>query len=180
MASNVARGIRVLIWAGLSVLVVMAIAVAASHAPEVERALTLAWLPATLAMVVLALAAAVVAAAFPWPTPVPGEPTDTEPLIPPPSLPACRRVSPVIALHALEPRCGSTTLAFNLAVQVAAVGTVGAGDRPRPICLLIAGQLTTSPGLDPAPLSSYFLSHRASVDESVVYLAVRHPTGCEL
>src|SRR5450756_2836128 len=152
MASNVARGVRVFLWAGLSVLVVVAVAVAASHAPQVERALTLAWLPATLAMVVLALAAAVVGAAFPWPTPVPGEPADTEPLIPPPSLPACRRVSPVIAFHALEPRCGSTTLAFNLAVQVAAVGT-GAGDRrPRPICLLIAGQLATSIGLDPEPL----------------------------
>ena len=180
MASNVARGVRVLVWAGLSVLVVMVVAVAASHAPQVARGLALAWLPATLAVVVLALAAAGVAAAFPWPTPVPGEPTDTEPLIPPPSLPACRRVSPVIAFHALEPRCGSTTLAFNLAVQVAAVGTVAGDRRPRPICLLIAGQLTTSLGLDPAPLSNYFLSHRASVDESVVDLAVRHPTGCEL
>jgi len=46
--------------------------------------------------------------------------------------------------------------------------------------LLTAGQLTTSLGLDPAPLSNYFLSHRASVDESVVDLAVRHPSGCEL
>src|ERR1035437_7030020 len=180
MASNIARGVRVLVWAGLSVIVVMVVAVAASHAPQVARGLALAWLPAIIAVVVLALVAAVVAAAFPWPTPVPGEPTDTEPLIPPPSLPACRRVSPVIAFHALEPRCGSTTLAFNLAVQVAAVGTVAGDRRPRPICLLIAGQLTTSLGLDPAPLSNYFLSHRASVDESVVDLAVRHPTGCEL
>ena len=180
MASNVARGLRVFVWAGLSVLVVIALAVAASHVPQLARALEVGWLPATLVVVVLALAAAVVAAAFPWPSPVPGEPTDTEPLIPPPSLPACRRVSPVIAFHALEPRCGSTTLAFNLAVQVAAVGTVAGDRRPRPICLLTAGQLTTSLGLDPAPLSNYFLSHRASVDESVVDLAVRHPSGCEL
>jgi DNA-binding transcriptional LysR family regulator len=46
--------------------------------------------------------------------------------------------------------------------------------------LLTAGQLTASLGLDPAPLMDYFLSHRASVDESIVDLAVRHPTGCEL
>ncbi|HEV2035328.1 MAG TPA: hypothetical protein VGU71_14210, partial [Candidatus Dormibacteraeota bacterium] len=45
---------------------------------------------------------------------------------------------------------------------------------------MTAGQLTTSLGLDPAPLNNYFLSHRASVDESVVDLAVRHPSGCEL
>jgi hypothetical protein len=153
MASNIARGVRVFVWAGLSVLVVILVAVAASHAPQVARGLELAWLPATLAVVVLALAAAGVAAAFPWPTPVPGEPTDTEPLIPPPSLPACRRVSPVIAFHALEPRCGSTTLAFNLAVQVAAVGTVAGDRRPRPICLLIAGQLATSIGLGPASMN---------------------------
>src|SRR5713226_8559505 len=163
MASNVARGLRVFVWAGLSVLVAIALAVAASHVPQLARVLEVGWLPATLVVVVLALAAAVVAAAFPWPSPVPGEPTDTEPLIPPPSLPACRRVSPVIAFHALEPRCGSTTLAFNLAVQVAAVGTVAGDRRPRPICLLTAGPLTTSLGLDPAPLSNYFLSHRATV-----------------
>ena len=72
MANNVARGVRVFVWAGLSVLVVMSVAVAASHVPQVARALALVWLPATLAVVVLALAAAVVAAAFPWPTPVPG------------------------------------------------------------------------------------------------------------
>ena len=83
MASNIARGVRVFVWAGLSVLVIMVVAMAASHAPQVARGLALAWLPATLAVVILALAAAVVAAAFPWPTPVPGEPTDTEPLIPP-------------------------------------------------------------------------------------------------
>src|SRR6202171_6089281 len=135
MASNLARELRVLVWAGLSVLVVIALAVAASHVPQLARALEVGWLPATLVVVVLALAAAVVAAAFPWPSPVPGEPTDTEPLIPAPSLPACRRVSPVIAFHALEPRCGSTTLAFNLAVQVAAVGTVAGDRRPRPIRL---------------------------------------------
>src|ERR1700686_998260 len=149
MASNVARGVRGFLWTGLSVLGVVAVAVVASHVAQVARALALAWLPATLVVVVLALAAAVVAAAFPWPTPVPGEPINTEPLIPPPSLPACRRVSPVIAFHALEPRCGSTTLGFTLAVQVAAGGTVAGDRRPRPISLLIAGQLTTSLGLDP-------------------------------
>src|SRR5712692_6660656 len=172
MASNVARGLRVFVWAGLSVLVVIALAVVASHVPQLARALEVGWLPATLVVVVLAVAASVVAAAFPWPSPVPGEPTDAEPLIPPPSLPACRRVSPVIAFHSLEPRCGSTTLAFNLAVQVAAVGTVAGDRRPRPICLLTAGQLTTSLGLDPAPLANYFLSHRASVDEWLIDVAV--------
>src|SRR6202162_496859 len=175
MASNVARALGVFVWAGLSVFVIIALAVAASHVPQVASALEVAWLPATLVVVVLALAAAVVAAAFPWPTPVPREPIDTEPLIPPPSLPACRRVSPVIAFHSLEPRSGSTTLAFNLAVHVLAVGTVGGERRRRPLFLLPAGPLTTSLGLDPAPLSNSCLNHRASVDESVVDLAVRHP-----
>jgi len=55
MASNVARGLRVLVWAGLSVLVVIALAVAASHVPQLARALEVAWLPATLVVVVLAL-----------------------------------------------------------------------------------------------------------------------------
>ena len=61
MASNLGRWIRVFVWAGLSVLVVIALAVAASHVPQVARALEVAWLPATLVVVVLALAAAVVA-----------------------------------------------------------------------------------------------------------------------
>src|SRR5260370_25475160 len=99
MASNVARGLRVFVWAGLSVLVVIALAVAASHVPQLATALEVGWLPATLVVVVLALAAAVVAAAFPWPTPVPGEPTDPQPLNPLPSLPACPRGSPPIPLH---------------------------------------------------------------------------------
>ena len=180
MASNLGRWIRVIVWAGLSVLVVVAAALAARHTPQVDRVIALAWLPATIAVVVLAFVAAAAAAVFPLPTPVPGEPTDTEPLIPPPSLPACRRVSPVIAFHALEPRCGSSTLALNLAVQVAAIGTVATERRPRPICLLIAGQLTDALGLDPAPLSDYFASHPSSADESVIDLAVRHPSGCEL
>ena len=42
MASNVARGVRVFVWAGLSVLVVILVAVAASHAPQVARGLALA------------------------------------------------------------------------------------------------------------------------------------------
>src|SRR5258708_12257973 len=152
MASNVARGLRVFVWAGLSVLVVIALAVAASHVPQLGRALELGWLPATLVVVVLALAAAVVAAAFPWPSPVPGEPTDAEPLIPPPSLPACRRVSPVIAFHALEPRCGSTTLAFNLAVQVAVFGTLPRRTHPPPLLFLPPPPLTPPLLPSPAPL----------------------------
>ena len=180
LASKLSRSARALVWVGLSVLVVAAATVAARDAPQIDGVLALGWLPAIVVVVVFGLAAAVVAVAFPWPTPTPGEPTNAEPLIPPPSLPACRRVSPVVALHALEPRCGSTTLAFNLAVHVAALGTVSGGRRPRPICLLIAGEMTTALGLDPAPLSSYFASHPASADESVVDIAVRHPTGCEL
>ena len=180
LASKLSRSARALVWVGLSVLVVAAATVAARTAPQVDGWLALAWLPATVVVVVLGLAAAAVAVAFPWPTPTPGEPTSAEPLIPPPSLPACRRASPVVALHALEPRSGSTTLAFNLAVHVATLGTVAGGRRPRPVCLLIDGEMTTALGLDPAPLNSYFASHPASADESVADIAVRHPTGCEL
>ena len=52
MASNVARGLRVFVWAGLSVLVVIALDVAASHVLQLARALEVAWLPATLVLVV--------------------------------------------------------------------------------------------------------------------------------
>ena len=66
MASNVARGLRVFVWAGLSVAVVMALAVAASHVPQLAMALEIGWLPATLVVVVLVLAAAVVAGSLPY------------------------------------------------------------------------------------------------------------------
>jgi len=46
--------------------------------------------------------------------------------------------------------------------------------------LLVAGPLTAALELDPLPLSNYFASHPSSADESLLDLAVRHPTGCEL
>ncbi|MGI0130841.1 MAG: hypothetical protein ACREEC_11960 [Thermoplasmata archaeon] len=100
-------------------------------------------------------------------------------MLAPSALAPCKRVSPVISLLALEPRAGSTTIAFNLAVQVAVAGVQG-DRRPRPVCLLRDGEQTAAIGLDPQALASYFRSHPVSADEEVVELAVRHPTGCEL
>ena len=54
------------------------------------------------------------------------------------------------------------------------------GRRPRPICLLRAGALTGTVGLDPKPFTDYCRSHMATVGDEVIELAERHPSGCEV
>ena len=139
------------------------------------RILGLAWLPGLIIAALLVALAVAVGWAFPWPAADPYAPAE-EPLLPHPTLPACRRKTPVIVLHALEPSSGSTTLAFNLAVGATVQGT----EQRRPLALLRAGELTQRLGLDPAPLSSYLAAHPVSVDDALVELAQRHACGCEL
>lgn len=139
------------------------------------RILALAWLPALILAVLLAALAVAVGWAFPWPA---GDPyaSAEEPLLPEPVLPACRRKSPVIALHALEPGSGSSTIAFNLAVGA----TVQGSELRRPVALLRGGELTQRLGLDPGPLGSYLTAHPVSIDDTLVELAQRHVSGCEV
>jgi Flp pilus assembly CpaE family ATPase len=143
--------------------------------PVAARVLAVTWLPALIVAILLAALAVAVGWAFPWPAADPYAP-DEEPLLPQSVLPSCRRKSPLIALHALEPGAGSTTLAFNLAVGAAVQGT----EQRRPLALLRAGELTQRLGLHPAPLSSYLVAHPVSVDDSLVELASRNFSGCEL
>jgi len=85
----------------------------------------------------------------------------------------------VLSLHPLEPRAGTSTIAFNLAVK-AAVSGVTADCRPRPLCLLREGDLAAALGLDDKAVVAYFGGRPVSADEDILDLAVRHPSGCEL
>ena len=96
-----------------------------------------------------------------------------------PTIPECRRKPAIISVHGLEAQAGCTSVAFNLAVELAAAGLVD-GRRPRPICVLRAGPLTTTVGLDPKPFTDYCRSHMAAVGDEVIELAERHPSGCEV
>jgi len=107
-----------------------------------------------------------------------------EPLLPLPAVPAVRGRSALIGLLALEAGAGASSLAFNLAVLIAAEGGCieegGSRRRPRPLCLLSEGRLTEVLGLDPKPLRLHVESLAGRINEEVIDLAWRHPSGCEL
>jgi len=96
-----------------------------------------------------------------------------------PTIPEVRRKPAIISIHGLEAQAGCTSLAFNLAVELAAAGLVD-GRRPRPICVVRAGPLSSTVGLDPKPFTDYCRSHMAAVGDEVIELAERHPSGCEV
>src|SRR5438309_3454853 len=73
----------------------------------------------------------------------------------------------------------AAALAIGVGLAVAAAGMIDGG-RPRPICLLRAGALTSTVGLDPKPFTDYCRSHMATVGDEVISLAERHPSGCEV
>src|SRR5260370_154968 len=54
------------------------------------------------------------------------------------------------------------------------------GPRPGRICTLRVGQLPTTVGLYPKPLTDYCGSHIATVGDEVIEPAERHPSGCEV
>ncbi len=107
-----------------------------------------------------------------------------EPRLDPPRLTTGRSEVRVVTLEGLEPGCGVTTLAFNLAVALAAEG-----ERPgdceadravRPACLLSESPLAAALGLDPQPLEERLAERPWDVRPEVVRLGVRHPSGCVL
>jgi hypothetical protein len=90
----------------------------------------------------------------------------------------------VVTLAGLEPGCGATTLAFNLAVFLAARGEkpgADAGRQPvRPACLLAEGPLSAALGLNPGILEERLAERPWDVRPEVVQLGVRHSSGCVL
>ncbi len=179
MGNSAVRPIRLVAWSVLVVAAASGLGLIAGRVALVGNVLAQAWLPLLAAVIAVVGIGFAVGAAFPWPTRGAREPTDPEPLLPEPSVPAIAKLPAVISLRALEPLAGSTTLAFNLGVRAAASGAVH-GRRPRPICLLQAGDLTTALGLTPEPLASYVAGRPVSVEDDIVDVVVRHPSGCEL
>src|SRR5207244_6085309 len=145
----------------------------------VGRGLALSWVPAVILALLLIAVATAVGFTLPHPAMPSGKPAQPEPVVPRPRVPECRRKPSVISVHGLESQAGCTSIAFNLAVEVAAAGMID-GRRPRPICLLRAGALTSTVGLDPKPFTDYCRSHMATLGDEVVELAERHPSGCEI
>jgi hypothetical protein len=108
---------------------------------------------------------------------------DQEPLLASARLPALLRTSPVISVLGTEPSAGSSTLAFNLAVLAATEGALVAGAehrRPRSICLLADGPLTSALAIDSHPLQEYISDHPVRMTEELLGFAAHHPSGCEL
>jgi hypothetical protein len=107
-----------------------------------------------------------------------------EPRLDRPRLTTGRSEVRVVTLDGLEPGSGATTLAFNLAVAIAADGEKPAdaeADRAvRPACLLAESPLTTALGLDPRPLEERLAERPWDVRSDVVRLGVRHASGCVL
>ena len=177
MASSTRRSLRLGFSITLALAVMIGAAILSDRMTVLGDLLTWTWIPAVfLSLVLLAAAAGV---AFALPRSHPAEAAVPEPVVPHPTVPQCRRQPAVISVHGLEAQAGCTSIAFNLAVEVAAAGLIE-GRRPRPICVLRDGQLTRAVGLDPAPFTDYSRSHMAAVGEDVIELAVRHPSGCEI
>ena len=108
---------------------------------------------------------------------------DGELVLAAPHLPACRARPPVLIVGGLEPGAGASTITFNLAVLLATLGELHEDNRPhrpRPVCLLRAGALATTLGLDARPLEDRLVHSRSGLAQGLLPLAVRHPSGCEL
>jgi hypothetical protein len=115
--------------------------------------------------------------------PLPETAGGEEPLLAEPHLVSRRSETPVVALAGLERRSGVSTLVFNLAVSLAALGEVSneEGSRaPRPACLLAEGALTDALRLSPLPLDDHISRHPFQITPEVVNLASGHPSGAEL
>jgi len=173
------RTIRLAAALTIGIALAIAAAVSADRVPVLNDLLASFWVPAVILSVLLVGAAVGIALALPRSKPPSGESTGPEPVIARPTIPECRRKPAIISIHGLEAQAGCTSLAFNLAVELAAAGLVD-GRRPRPICVLRAGPLSTTVGLDPKPFTDYCRSHMAAVSDEVIELAERHPSGCEV
>jgi hypothetical protein len=179
MASSTSRSLRLGFSTALALGLVIGSAILSERINVIGDILAWSWIPAVVLSLVLLAAAAGVAFALPRPALRSAEEALPEPVVPQPTVPQCRRQPAVISVHGLEAQAGCTSIAFNLAVEVAATGLID-GRRPRPICLLRDGPLTRTVGLDPRPVTEYCRSHMATVGEDVIELAERHPSGCEV
>jgi len=173
------RTIRLAAALTIGIALAIAAAVSSERVPPLNELLASSWVPAVILSVLLVGAAVGIALALPRSRPPSGESTGPEPVIARPTIPEVRRKPAIISIHGLEAQAGCTSLAFNLAVELAAAGLVD-GRRPRPICVLRAGPLSTTVGLDPKPFTDYCRSHMAAVGDEVIELAERHPSGCEV
>ena len=173
------RTIRLAAALTIGIAVAIAAAVSSDRVPVLNDLLALSWVPAVILSVLLVGAAVGIALALPRSRPPSEEATGPEPVIARPTIPEVRRKPAIISIHGLEAQAGCTSLAFNLAVELAAAGLVD-GRRPRPICVVRAGPLSSTVGLDPKPFTDYCRSHMAAVGDEVIELAERHPSGCEV
>ena len=173
------RALRLSTALALGIAAAIIAAVLSMQIPVLDEVLAWSWLPALVLSLLLASAAAGIAFAFPRPRSLSSEALLPEPVVPKPAVPRCRRQPAIISLHGLEAKAGCTSIAFNLAVEVAVAGLIE-GRRPRPICVLRSGALTGTVGLDPRPFTDYCRSHLATVGDDVIELAERHPSGCEV
>ena len=173
------RTIRLAAALTIGIALAIAAAVSSDRVPVLNDLLASSWVPAVILSVLLVGAAVGIALALPRSRPPSGEPTGPEPVIARPTIPEVRRKPAIISIHGLEAQAGCTSLAFNLAVELAAAGLVDSR-RPRPICVVRAGPLSSTVGLDPKPFTDYCRSHMAAVGDEVIELAERHPSGCEV
>lgn len=173
------RTIRIAAALAIGVALAIAAAISSDTIRVVDGLLAWSWVPAVILALLLIGVAAAIGFTLPQPAMLSGKPAQPEPVVPSPTVPECRRKPPVISVHGLESQAGCTSIAFNLAVEVAAAGMTN-GRRPRPICLLRAGPLTSTVGLDPKPFTDYCRSHMATVGDQVIEFAERHPSGCEV
>jgi len=173
------RTIRLAAALTIGIALAIAAAVSSDRVPVLDGLLASSWVPAVVLSVLLVGAAVGIALALPRSRPPSRESTGPEPVIARPTIPEVRRKPAIISIHGLEAQAGCTSLAFNLAVELAAAGLVD-GRRPRPICVVRAGPLSSTVGLDPKPFTDYCRSHMAAVGDEVIDLAERHPSGCEV
>src|SRR5216683_3191256 len=179
MGSRTMRTIRLGTAVSLGIVGVIITASLSIRVPFLDEGLAFAWLPAVVLSLLLIGAAVAIEFAFPRPMSLSADAAVPEPVVPQPMVPQCRRKPAIISVHGLEGQAGCTSIAFNLAVEVATVGLVD-GRRPRPVCVLRSGPLTSTVGLDPRPFTDYCRSHMATVGDQVIEFAERHPSGCEV
>src|ERR1700687_5864383 len=179
MGNRTKRAIRLAAPLALGIAAAIVAAVSSARILALDHLLALSWLPSLVLSLLLFGAAAGIALALPRSTAYSGEPTVSEPVIPRATTPQVRRKPAIISVHGLQAQAGCTSMAFNFAVELAGAGLVD-GRRPRPICVVRAGPLSTAVGLDPQPFTDYCRSHMAAVGDEVIELAERHPSGCEV
>lgn len=106
-----------------------------------------------------------------------------EPLIRRPQMPRTTRKSPVVTVIGIESGCGASTLAFNLAAEVAAGGSVAMDDGrrlARPVCVIAEGQLSQAIGLSAEPVATYLADHPGYIKNDILDLVVSHIGGVDL